>query len=457
MLFNIAFARKHGGTVVLRSEDTDKARSKQEYERELVEVMHWLGLSWDEGLMLEDGFIVSKGEYGPYRQSERTDLYKKYILRLIENGHAYYCYCTKEELEAQEQSLASGGLPLKYAGHCRELKAPPTGKTPEVIRFKTPQAHVKHHDLVRGQVSFDAGLFGDFVIAKNAETPLYNLAAVVDDYEMRITHVIRGEEHISNTPKQILMAQALGFEPPEFAHLPLILAENRSKMSKRYMETSLMSYREKGYMPEAIVNFLALLGWHPSGDAEVFSLAEFCELFDLRRVQKAGAIFNEEKLEWLNGEYIKKLSEDELMERLAPLLSARDITGQADLVRRIARVERERAHTLADILDLGGFFFALPEYDASLLLWNDDGKEKAKRLLESTGVILGVLTPADFAQGKLREALLPLTDEHGRGSILWPLRVALSGQKASPDPFAIMEVLGKEETLRRVAEGIKKL
>ena len=457
MLFNIAFAKKHNGTVVLRSEDTDKERSKPEYEREIVEVLEWLGFSWDEGLTLEAGYIGSKGEYGPYRQSERTEIYKKYLEQLLASGHAYYCYCTKDELSAQEQSLSSQGLPPKYGGHCRAVTSPPAGKEPQVIRFKTPGANVEHKDMIRGTVSFDAGLFGDFVIAKNLETPLYNFAAVVDDYEMKITHVIRGEDHISNTPKQILMGQALGFTPPHFAHLPLILAADRSKFSKRYMETSLLSYKEKGYLPEALVNFLALLGWHPSGNEEIFSLGAFIEEFDMRRVQKAGAIFSEEKLQWINGEYLKRLSEDEFMKRLAPILTARNITASDHFVKRVAMAERERAKTLGEVFDLGGFFFALPDYDAALLLWKDDAKEKTRGALEAVKEILSSVEAKDFSREKILSALEPLIAEHGKGSVLWPLRVSLSGQKASPDPLEIAEILGKKETLRRVELGAGKL
>ena len=316
-LVNWLFARHTGGALVLRIEDTDRERSKKAYEDELLEGLAWLGFDWDEGPMLGGG---EKGDFGPYRQSERTEIYKKYLEELLEKGEAYYCYCTKEDLEAQKQVMAAQGLPPKYSGHCRNLAAPPGGKRPEVIRFKIPETKVEFTDMVRGKVVFDAGLFGDQVIAKDVNSPLYNFAVVVDDALMQITHVIRGEEHLSNTPKQILMARSLGFAAPIFAHLPLILNPDRSKMSKRFADTALSEYRKKGYLPDAIINFIALMGWHPKDDREVMTREELVKLFDIERVQKAGAIFNQEKLDWLNREYLKMMSDDEIAEKLEPFL-----------------------------------------------------------------------------------------------------------------------------------------
>jgi len=300
-LFNWLFARKYGGTFVLRIEDTDKERSEKRYDDELLEGLSWMGLNWDEGpqtasdagQLALDGAAHEKGEFGPYRQSERTAIYHKYLQQLIESGDAYYCYCSKEDIEAQRQMMLAQGLPPKYSGHCRNLAAPPEGKSPEVIRFKTPEVKVEFKDLVRGKVVFDAALFGDFIIAKDLDSPLYNFAVVVDDALMEISHVIRAEDHLSNTPKQILMGRALGFDEPIFAHIPLILNADRSKMSKRFADTALLNYRERGYVPEAMLNFLALLGWHPRGDKEVLSREELIAEFDIDRVQQSGAIFNE--------------------------------------------------------------------------------------------------------------------------------------------------------------------
>ena len=297
-------------------------RSEKKHEAQIFAGLEWLGLIWDEGPVGKNQEVRSKeqGEYGPYRQSERTAIYKKYLEKLLAEKKAYYCYCSKEDLEAERQVLLAQGLPAKYSGHCRNLTSPPAGKNPNVIRFMTPETKVEFKDIIRGKVSFDAGLFGDIVIAKDLETPLYNFVVVVDDEEMKISHVIRGEDHISNTPKQILFQKALGFTEPEYAHLPLILNPDRSKMSKRFADTAVLDYKDRGYAPEAMINFLALLGWHPTHDKEIFSLEELVKEFDLKRVQKGGAIFNQEKLDWLQKEHMKQVPTDELVRRIEPLL-----------------------------------------------------------------------------------------------------------------------------------------
>ena len=297
-LFNWVYARKLGGKFILRIEDTDRERSKPEFEKGIYESLRWMGLDWDEGPDVG-------GEFGPYRQTERLHIYREYLEKLIKENWAYYCYCTKEELEEEREAMISQGLPAKYSGHCRNLTEAPAGKTPQLIRFKTPEMRVEFKDIIRGNVSFDSSLFGDIPLAKDLDTPLYNFAVVVDDELMHITHVIRGEDHVSNTPKQVLFQKALGFKELTYAHLPLILAADRSKLSKRYAETSLFEYEKQGYLSEAMVNFLILLGWHPKNDKEIFTIPELVEAFELERVQKAGAIFNEDKLLWINGEHIK--------------------------------------------------------------------------------------------------------------------------------------------------------
>jgi glutamyl-tRNA synthetase len=460
-LFNWFFARHHKGQFVLRIEDTDTERSEQKYEIELIESLKWLGLNWDEGpdwqLVNRKWQTSSRGDFGPYRQSERTHIYKKYLEKLLDEKKAYYCYCAKEELEAERQAMIIEGLPPKYSGHCRNLAKPPALKTPQLIRFKTSETQVEFRDLIRGRVVFDAGLFGDIVIARNLESPLYNFSVVVDDYEMKITHVIRGEEHLSNTPKQILLERALGFPEPLYAHLPLILAPDRSKLSKRFSEAHFLQYREQGYLPEAMINFLALLGWHPAGDQEIFSIDELIEKFNLKRAQKAGAVFNREKLDWLNGEYLKKLSAAEIAERLKPFLKTKKISVSQKFLKKVVMVERERMKTLGDFLRLGGFFFELPDYQPHLLTWKNNPSSKIKEVLEKAAENLNNLPVKNFARDKLAFALSELIDENDRGTVLWPLRVAVSGQAASPDPLEIIEILGKEETVRRIKIAINKI
>jgi len=449
-LFNWLFARQHGGKFIVRIEDTDTERSEKEFEVEIFDVLAWLKLDWDEGP--ESEFGPTKGDYGPYRQSERLPTYKNYLSQLIADRKAYYCYCTKEELEAERQSQTAAGLPPKYGGRCRDLTVPPAGKKPQTIRFRVPEAPVEFSDLVRGKVTFDAGLFGDIVIAKNLDAPLYNFAAVVDDAEMRISHVIRGEEHLSNTPKQILLAKALGLPSPVFAHVPLILNPDRSKMSKRFAETSILSYRERGYLAPALLNFLALLGWHPKHDLEKMPLDQIIHEFDLTHVQKAGAVFNEEKLDWLNKEYLKDLSDKELADVLEDTLERLDTKNEFSSERRLRTVAavRERMRTLSDFETLAAFFFALPKYEPELLSWKTDTKEQTLTTLEKIFRTVESLDSTDFAKEKLPSHLESLIGERGKGNVLWPLRVALSGSKASPDPYVIADVLGKQEVLTRL-------
>jgi glutamyl-tRNA synthetase len=335
------------------------------------------------------------------------------------------------------------------------LSQTPPNKSPQAIRFKTPEAHVEFKDMIRGTLSFDAALFGDMVIAKSLDQVLYNFAVVVDDYEMRISHVIRGEDHISNTPKQILFMKALGFKEPLYAHLPLLLGPDRSKLSKRTAEASFLSYKDLGYLPEAMVNFLAFLGWHPKGDKEVLTPDELIKEFDIKRVQKAGAICNFEKLDWFNSQHIRRIPIVELGKMLQPLLETNHITADEGFLLKVLTVERERMTTLNDFIDNARFFFELPTYSATLLVWNNQPIAQIKSVL--TTIVTYIEPLPMINEEKMREALAPLIEAEGRGAVFWPLRVALSGQAASPDPIVIGEVLGKEETLRRLAAALQKI
>lgn len=433
-LFNWLFAKNQDGIFVLRIEDTDLERSDPKYEKDILENLQWLGLNWDKG---------------PYRQSERLDIYEKYIKKLLKEERAYYCFCSKEDLEAERQAMLSQGLAPKYSGRCRHNKKPDPNQ-PSVIRFRMPETEVVFNDLIRGKVKFNAGLIGDIVIAKDLRTPLYNLAAVLDDFEMKISHVIRGEDHLSNTPKQILLQKALGFSEPLYAHLPLILSPDRTKLSKRYLETSISDYRKAGYLPEALINFLALLGWHPEKDREIFSLEEIIKEFSLKRVQKGGAIFNPEKLDWLNSQYIMALGPEELVERLENFIPETWLKNRKFLL-SVAQIEKERVKKLTNFPKLASFFFELPDYPAKLLTWEKTSKEDTLDNLQSIFSLL-----KDSGE-ESRNKIMTLAASRGRGEVLWPLRVALSGQVASPGPLEIMEVLGKEETLKRLEIAIQKL
>ena len=470
-LFNWLFARSQGGTFILRIEDTDKERSTRKFEDNILHGLRALGFDWDEGPDIG-------GPYGPYRQSERIPLYKKYLERLLAEDKAYRCFCTKEELEAQLQEMTSRGEAPRYRGTCSALTSEQIdanlakGK-PYVIRMRMPNKKVSFDDMIRGKVSFDTSLFGDIIIAKTVDEPLYNFAVVVDDHEMKITHVIRGEEHLSNTPKQIVLQEALGFDQIQFAHLPLILDADRTKLSKRKgTTTSVDEYFEEGYLPEALINFIALLGWHPSGDKELFTLNELVKEFSITRVQKTGAVFNAKRLDWLNNYYLRKKTPAELVALLEPVLEKAGLLRpvkpgtyqNADgsdsfdtaYVERVIELVLERAQKLSDIPTLTDFFFAMPAYDTNLLQWRDMPLQEARLKLGTISKTLQELDPSAFTKETLTERIAALYG-NDRGEILWPMRVALSGKQFSPGPFEIAALLGKERVMKRIRQAIEKI
>ncbi len=407
-LFNYLFAKKNKGSFILRIEDTDKQRSKKEFEKDILEGIKWLGLKWDE----------------LYYQSKRTKIYEKYLKQLLDSGKAY---------------------------------------KKEIIWFKNPNKQVAFDDLIRGKIEIDSSTLGDFSLAKDIKTPLYNFAAVIDDYEMKISHVIRGEDHISNTPKQLLIYEALGLIPPKFAHLPLILGQDRSKLSKRHGATSLTDYRKQGYLPEAMVNFMALLGWSPQGenqkDEEILSLNQLIQKFSLEKIQKGGAIFNIEKLNWFNSYYIRRLPLNKLTKLCIPYLTKSGLINprfKVKTLEKIVGLEQERMKTISEVGELTKFFFKKPEYNAELLKWKSMTVNEIKESLKISERILS--KEKDFVSKKLEKTLMPEAEKIGdRGRLLWPLRAALTGRRASPGPFEIMEILGKNETLKRIKDANKML
>ncbi|MDE2099937.1 MAG: glutamate--tRNA ligase [Patescibacteria group bacterium] len=439
-LFNYLFAKATGGKFILRIEDTDFERSKEEFTQNITAGLSWLGLSWDEY----------------YKQSERLPIYRGYLENLIEEGKAYPCFCSKEDLEAERQAMLSQGLAPKYSGKCRAIPKEEAAKKVEagegyVIRFKTPETEVSFKDSIHGTIKFETAPIGDFVIARNFDQPLYQFAVVVDDMLMKINYIIRGDDHISNTPKQILIAKALGAEIPHFAHIPMILNPDRSKMSKRFADTSLQDYIDKGYLSEAIVNFLALLGWHPQDDQEVMSMEEIIKKFDIARVQKGGAVFNSEKLDWFNTYYLSHLPDEKLLEEAKKFLPS-----EWNVNSKMLSSVKTRAKNLGELRETLLFYFELPEYPKDLLRWKEETNE---RVAENLREMLKILEDTDgnlFAEKSLEAKIMFILEEKSRGEWLWPLRVALSGQKNSPGPFEMMEALGKAETVRRVQAGIRK-
>jgi nondiscriminating glutamyl-tRNA synthetase len=453
-LFNFLLAQKLGGKLILRIEDTDQARSSRESEQNIGASLKWLGITWDEGPDVG-------GEYGPYRQMERLELYRKYTELLLAKGAAYYCYCTEEELEQERQKALSTGAPVKYSGKCSALspeerkKLAAEGRKP-VVRFRVPeQQEIVIDDLVRGRVVFNSAEIGDFVIVKSDGIPTYNYAVVIDDSLMKISHVIRAEEHLSNTPRQVLLYQALGFAMPHFAHISLILGKDHTKMSKRHGATSVVQYKEEGYLPEAVVNFLALLGWAPEGEEEIFSLERLIAEFSLDRVAKNPAIFDMEKLRWINGIYIRESSLEKLVELALPFLrkagyvSENPSSEEMKWVELVMTALQERLTTLKEV-----------EEQVKILLGEEvtpENEEAAAVLREETAPLVintfkeKLLALDEITPEAVKALLKSLTKELKLGGklVYMPIRVALTGQMHGPDLYLIIALLGKDLVIRR--------
>lgn len=456
-LFNYLFAAREGGELVLRIEDTDLERSKREYEDEIITSLHWLGLTWTEGVDIG-------GEHAPYRQTERLDIYQEYARELMERDLAYPCFCSEEELEAERQELMANGEMPRYMGRCRSLSEAQrqemidAGRTP-ALRFKVPENQVYVvNDLVRGQVTFESENIGDFIIMKSDGIPTYNFAVVIDDALMSITHVVRAEEHLTNTSRQLMVYEALRFKRPEFAHISLILGEDRQKMSKRHGATSLIQYREMGYLPEAMFNFLALLGWSPEGEEEILDQEQLSNSFSLERVSRSPAVFDLDKLNWMNQQYIKKLSDAELLSRLQPYIA---ITPYADRVDALladqkewlAEAVRERLVCLKDIDQLLPVLFDYPcvEEEALDVL----GQPGVKEVLQAVHDNLPVSEQPDEYRQVLKTVVKQLKLKPR--DVFMPVRCALTGQVHGPDLHLIMGIWGNQETSRRLQQAVEKL
>lgn len=469
-LFNYLFAKKHGGNFVLRIEDTDLERSDPKYEKDILESLAWLGIDWNEGpaSATTNYEPQTTNSYGPYRQSERIEAYKTHIEKLLADGKAFYCFHSETELEEERKQLMEIKKPPLHLCEYRTMDLEKAEvlkdvKTKYVIRFKTPAGRtLTFTDLIRGEISFESDLLGDFSIAKKIDVPLYNFAVVVDDQTMAITHVIRGEDHIPNTPKQLLLIEALGFETPQYAHLPLILGPDRSKLSKRHGATGILEYQEQGYLPEALFNFMALLGWNPGDDRELLPPEKIIKEFSLGRVQKSGAVFDSAKLDWMNGEYIRKKSLKELVELCEPHLKELLQTSNSELqtrngfLEKIIALEQPRLKKLSEIEERTEYFFKQPEYDKALLRWKGMTDEEILTSLKKSESILSQLQTPN-SKLAIEKSFFDGIGEGDKGKILWPLRVAFTGKKASPGPFEIIEILGKKESLARIEHAKKKL
>ena len=461
-LFNWLFARHHGGSFIVRIEDTDVTRKVKGAVKSILDGLSWLGLDWDEGP--EVG-----GKYAPYFQSQRLEIYGELAQRLISQGDAYYCYCSPQRLEEMRLEQVRRKQPPGYDRHCRALspevraQKAAEGITP-VVRFKTPLGgQTGFDDLIRGEVVFENNTIDDFVLLKSDGYPTYHLANVVDDHLMEISHVLRAEEWLSSTPRHLLLYQALGFEPPQFAHLPMILGTDRTKLSKRHGAVSITEYQEQGYLPEAMVNFLALLGWSLDDKTELLSRQELIDNFSLERISRTAAIFNMDKLTWMNGVYIRSLTADEFFEAVEPYLMTDISAGKAlisseQYVRDILPLVQERARTLAKVVELAQFFFVDDlDYEPSLLIGKNMNLESAVQALKTAQQKLSQLEAFDAES--LEAVLRPLAVELGlkTGQLFGTLRVAVTGRTAAPPLFQTMAVLGRERCLKRIEVALARL
>jgi len=460
-LFNWLMAKKYNGSFVLRLEDTDLDRNLREAEEGIITSLRWLGLDWDEG-------PGRGGPFGPYRQSERLDIYRREADRLLEAGLAYKCYCTPEDLARQREEAKKKGSAFLYNGRCRELddqkrkELEMAGSRP-ALRIKAPrEGATVVQDLIRGEVVFENSLLDDFVLLKSDGYPTYHLANVIDDHFMEISHVMRAEEWLSSTPRHLLLYRAFNWDAPHFAHLPMILGPDKSKLSKRHGATAINEYREMGYLPEAMINFLSLLGWSLDDKTEIMSVEEIIRNFSLERISKTAAIFNMSKLQWMNGIYIRRLGPDDFANRCLPFLE-RDLPLEVkrpiDLgyLRSMAPLVQERVKTLAEVPSLVDFFFLDElDYDRSLILGKLE-KEQAVAILQRTIEVLKDLP--DWKAETLEATVRPLTEEMGMkaGPFFGVLRVAVTGRTASPPLFQTMEVLGREKCLQRLNVATAKL
>ena len=478
--FNWLFARRHGGQVVLRIEDTDPARSSPEYERAIYEDLRWLGIDWDEGPDVG-------GPYGPYRQSQRGHLYREAAQALLRSGAAYPCYCTPEEIEQERERAHAEGRPYRYSRRCQgrspaEVEAlEAQGRKPalrlDLRRFHDPRLatpdgwlqvregeeggrlYVVVRDLIRGEVAFALDELDDFIVVRSDGTALYNFANVVDDHGMRITHVLRAVEHLSNTPRQVLLYRALGWEPPHFAHLPVLVGPDRRKLSKRHGDAALREYREELYLPEALRNFFALMAWYPEDGRELFSTEELVRRFDLSQVGRASPVFDRQKLLWMNGEYMRKAlreDPDRVVDLVADYLARHGLlqapVGPEDraYVRRVVEVLGERLKEGQDVLRYGDFFFLdLPRYEPQAVEAHLRGPE-AVGVLDLARQVVEAVEP--FRADALEAALRAAVAQRGltMRAVVHPVRVALTGKTVGPGLFELMEVLGRERVLRRL-------
>lgn len=465
-LYDELFARRHGGDFILRIEDTDVARTVTGGIKNICLSLKNCGVIPNEGVWIDEkGKVIERGACGPYIQTQRQKKHLAYARELIKKDQAYYCFCSPERLTKLRGEQTKSGRAPGYDGRCRELpREESAARTAQgekrVIRLKLPrEGKIKFIDVIRDEVSFDWSVMDDQIVIKSNGLPTYHLASTCDDHDMAITHVLRGEEWLPSTPKHLFIYQAFGWEPPKFAHLPLLLNPDRSKLSKRQGDVSVSEILEKGYLPEALVNFAALLGWNPTADREIYSHDELAKLFDLGKVNKAGAVVNYEKLDWLNAHYIKALAEDEYLAKTRPRIKTK--IKDADFIDRCLRLVRDRVVKLNDAATQTEFFFAEKlNYSQVALGWKGQPKNEIAARLEALKNLLRETKEADALKTEIMEKKIQVLIQSkgwGNGDTLWPLRAALSGQEKSPGPFALLAAYGKNRALKRIASALEYL
>ncbi len=458
-LYAFYVARQNGGAFILRIEDTDRERLVPGAVEALVRTFARMNMTFDEGPILVDGALKEQGSHGPYVQSARVELYKKYAQQLVDDRRAYPCFCSKKEIQTRRETFEKTGIHVTDL--CRSLSVE-TGRVrmkneSHVLRFSWSlrRDFVECKDLVHGNLRFPNTDFDDFIILKSDGFPTYHLASVVDDHLMKITHVIRGDEWLSSLPKHVMLYEAFGWQPPAFAHLPLILNPDKTKLSKRQGDVAVEDYLAKGYLPEALENFVALIGYNPTGDREIYARDEMIRLFDLTKVNASGGVFNLEKLNWMNQQYLQKKTPAELA-ALGRAFVDDGIVDDATL-EKICAVERTRLTTLGELPQAVENFLAPPSYEAPLLVWKKADAADAKASLDALAAFLETQDGALFADAKTIEtSVMSFIAARGlkNGNVLWPARVALSGRAQSPGPFEFIWVLGKDETLRRLRHAV---
>ena len=461
-LYDYLFAKNKGGKYILRVEDTDRSRYVEGSIENLIESLLWAGIEHDEGVFIEDGKIVQKGEYGPYVQSERLDIYKKYVEELIEKGHAYHCFCSKERLDKVREEQKSQGFTPKYDGHCKNISLEEAKKRIEngeeyVIRLKLPENEdITFHDAVRGDVTINTREIDDQVLMKSDGFPTYHFAVVIDDYLMKITHIIRGEEWLTSTPKHVYLYKIFGWEEPEYIHLPTVLNKDKKKLSKRQGDVSVADFKDKGYLPEALVNYLALVGWSPDSNKEKYSMDELIEEFSVDRVSNAGGVFDKDKLNWVNGQYIRESDVEKITTLAIPHLieagyiTEDDVKNRYDWIKRMISAVQERMSYISEVVEKVEFFFVneiKPEDETvEEMLKGEQVPELLKAFKEEVEQIEEVTE--EFA-GSIFKVLKKNTGIKGK-NLFMPIRATVTGQLHGPDLDNILMVLGKQNILKRI-------